>query len=54
MTPIVIHAQYPQANLPEIPRAVLNLSQTGFGLKIQLDLTITSDVNAAGNSARTS
>jgi hypothetical protein len=32
-TPIVIHAQYPQANMPEIPRAALSLSQTGFGLK---------------------
>jgi hypothetical protein len=43
-TPIVIHAQYPQANLPEIPRATLSLSQTGFGLKLQLDLTMAPDV----------
>ena len=39
-TPIVVHAQYPQANLPETPRSALNFSQTGFGLKLQLDLTI--------------
>ena len=44
-TPIVVNAQYPQANWPERPRAVLVLSQTGFGLKLQLDLTIAPDVN---------
>ena len=44
-TPIVINAQYPQANLPETPRVGLNFSQTGFGLKLQLDLTIASDVS---------
>jgi hypothetical protein len=43
-TPIVINVQYPQANLPETPRAALAFSQTGFGLKLQLDLTIASDV----------
>jgi len=42
-TPIVINARYPQANLPEAPRAALSLAQTGFGLKLQLDLTIVSD-----------
>jgi hypothetical protein len=45
-TPIVVHAQLPQANLPENPRARLNFSQTGFGLKIQLDLTIPDNVTA--------
>ena len=39
-TPIIVNAQYPQANLPEKPRAALNFAQTGFGLKFQLDLTI--------------
>lgn len=43
-TPIVIRAQHRQANSPETPRAALNLSQTGFGLKLQLDLTMDSDV----------
>jgi hypothetical protein len=47
-TPIVINAQYPQANLPERPRAALSFSQTGFGLKIQLDLTIGSDASQPG------
>ena len=40
VTPIVINAHYPQANLPEQPRLALNVSQTGFGLKLQLDLTL--------------
>lgn len=43
-TPIVIRAQYRQANSPETPRAALNFSQTGFGLKLQLDLTMDPDV----------
>ena len=44
-TPIVINAQYPQANLPELPRLAVNLSQTGFGLKLQLDLTIDAAIS---------
>ena len=43
-TPIVINAQYPQANLPELPRLAVNVSQTGFGLKLQLDLILDSEV----------
>jgi hypothetical protein len=39
-TPIVINAQYPHASLPEAPRGGLIISQTGFGLKLQVDLTI--------------
>ena len=45
-TPIVVNAQPPQSNLPELPAAALNLSQTGFGLKLQLDLTIGPDLDA--------
>jgi hypothetical protein len=44
-TPIVINAQYPQANLPELPRLAVNLGQTGFGLKLQLDLTVDSELS---------
>ena len=40
-------AQYPQANLPETAAAALNFSQTGFGLKLQLQLTMGSDVSGA-------
>lgn len=45
-TPIVINLQFPQANAPEIPPAELRFSQTGAGLKLQLDLTISSDFNS--------
>jgi hypothetical protein len=38
--PVVINARRPQANLPELPRLKVDLSQTGFGLKLQLDLLI--------------
>lgn len=41
---IVINAQYPQANLPELPRLNVDLGQTGFGVKLQLDLVINSGV----------
>lgn len=46
-TPIVINAMPAQANLPELPAAALTVSQTGFGLKLQLDLTIRPDLNAS-------
>jgi hypothetical protein len=39
-TAIIINVRYPQANLPELPRFNLDLAQTGFGLKLQLDLLI--------------
>jgi len=45
-TPIVLHVQYRQANLPDVPAAQLNFSQTGFGLKLQLDLTVTPNASA--------
>jgi hypothetical protein len=46
-TPIVVNLQFPQANVPEIPPAAIHFSQTGAGLKLQLDLTISSDFNSA-------
>ena len=46
-TPIVVNLQAPQANLPEMPPAALHFSQTGFGLKLQLDLTVAEN---AGDS----
>src|SRR5213075_2065540 len=39
-TPIVVNLQSQQSNLPELPPADLRFSQTGFGIKLQLDLTI--------------
>jgi hypothetical protein len=38
--PILLRLQESQANLPEIPAASLDFSQTGAGLKIQLDLLV--------------
>jgi hypothetical protein len=46
-TPIVINLQRPQANLPEIPSTALRFSQTGFGLKLQLDLTLATNLDRA-------
>jgi hypothetical protein len=46
-TPIVINLQWSQANLPEIPSAALRFSQTGSGLKLQLDLTIGRELDRA-------
>ena len=46
-TPVVINLQPQQANLPEIPPADLRFSQTGFGIKLQLDLTISTNVDVS-------
>ncbi len=47
IVPIVVNLQPQQANLPEIPPADLRFSQTGFGLKLQLDLTIAKNLDAS-------
>jgi hypothetical protein len=39
-TAVVINLRSQQANLPEIPPTNLRVSQTGFGVKLQLDLTV--------------
>src|SRR5262252_9502594 len=46
-TPVVINLQPQQANVPEIPPADLRFSQTGFGIKLQLDLTISKNVDVS-------
>ena len=46
-TPVIINLQLPQANLPKIPVAGLRFSQTGFGFKLQLDLTIPQDLDGS-------
>jgi hypothetical protein len=43
--PILIRADFPQAHRPEIPPVQLQISQTGFGLKLQLELLIGHDIN---------
>jgi hypothetical protein len=47
-TPIILNLQFAQANLPEVPASQLHVSQTGMGLKLQLDLTISANVDSAG------
>ncbi len=43
--PIILNLQFPQANVPELPASELHFSQTGVGLKIQLDLTVTNPID---------
>ena len=46
-TPVIINLQLSQADVPKIQPAALRFSQTGFGLKLQLDLTVTQDVDGS-------
>jgi hypothetical protein len=46
-TSVIINLQPQQANLPEIPPTDLRISQTGFGVKLQLDLTISQNLAAS-------
>jgi hypothetical protein len=46
-TPVIVNLQPQQANTPEIPPAVLRFGQTGFGIKLQLDLTISKNVDVS-------
>jgi hypothetical protein len=43
--PIILNLQAPQANVPEDPLSRLFVSQTGFGLKIQLDLMVAEKID---------
>jgi hypothetical protein len=45
--PILLNLERPQADVPEIPPALLSFSQTGAGLKIQLNLLVASDFQPA-------
>jgi hypothetical protein len=44
---VVVNLQPQQANLPEIPPVELRFSQTGVGLKLQLDLTVSQNLDAS-------
>ena len=46
-TSVIINLQPKQANLPEVPPTDLRVSQTGFGAKLQLDLTIGQNPNGS-------
>ena len=45
--PILVNLQPQQANLPEVPPAGVRFSQTGFGLKIQLDLIVSENLDVS-------
>ena len=46
-TPVVVNLQSQQTNVPEIPPSDLRFSQTGFGIKLQLDLTISRNFDVS-------
>lgn len=43
--PIILNLQAPETNIPEAPLSHLFVSQTGFGLKIQLDLMVAEKID---------
>src|SRR5262245_16683577 len=43
-TRLLINLEYPRANFPDAPKAQLELSQLGFGLKLQLNLLATAEL----------
>ncbi|HET9418893.1 MAG TPA: hypothetical protein VFO30_06090 [Chthoniobacterales bacterium] len=43
--PVLINLQLPQTTRAELPAAAFHVSQTGFGLKLQLDLMLASNVD---------
>jgi hypothetical protein len=47
VTATIINLQSRAPNLPEIPSTALRFSQTGSGLKLQLDLAISREINSA-------
>jgi hypothetical protein len=44
---VIINLQPQQANLPEIPPTDLRVSQTGFGMKLQLDLIVGQNLDGS-------
>jgi hypothetical protein len=46
-TAVVINLQSQQSNLPELSPTDLRFSQTGFGIKLQLDLTISKNIDVS-------
>jgi hypothetical protein len=46
-TAVIINLQPQEANLPEIPPTNLRVSQTGFGVKLQLDLAIGQNLDGS-------
>ena len=46
-TAVVINLHSQLANLPEIPTTNIRVSQTGFGVKLQLDLTVSQHLDSS-------
>jgi hypothetical protein len=46
-TAVLINLHQQQANLPEIPQTNFRVTQTGFGVKLQLDLIVNQDLDAS-------
>ena len=46
-TPVVVNLQSQQSNVPELSAADLRFSQTGYGIKLQVDLTISKNVDVS-------
>jgi hypothetical protein len=46
-TAVIINLQSQQSNLPELSPTDLRFSQTGFGIKLQLDLTISKNIDVS-------
>ena len=44
-TPLLINLAYPQANFPDAPAARFEMSQLGYGLKLQLNVLVTREIN---------
>lgn len=46
-TPLIVNLDYPQANFPEATTCSLQVSQLGYGLKLQLNFVVKSDLQAS-------
>ena len=44
-TPLIINLDYPEANFPDATAARLDVSQLGYGLKMQLNLLVTAEMS---------
>ena len=47
-TPLIVNLDYPRANVPETPLVQLDVSQLGYGLKLQLNLLLTREMKGVG------
>ena len=47
-TPLIVNLDYPRANVPDTPLVQLDVSQLGYGLKLQLNLLLTRKMKGVG------